>query len=49
MEYMEGGELFDYIVKCKKYLISNLEYPNPRPVKYFNKLLAALSTSTNST
>ncbi len=49
MEYMEGGELFDYIVKCKKYLISNSEYPNRRPVKYSNKLSAVSSTSTNST
>jgi hypothetical protein len=48
MEYMESGELFDYIVKCKKYLIVNSEYLNPRPVKYSNKSSAALSTSTSS-
>ena len=48
MEYMEGGELFDYIVKCKKYLIVNSEYPNLRLVKYSNRSLAVSNTFTSS-
>lgn len=31
MEYMEGGELFDYIVKSKKYHTLYSEFPRMRP------------------
>jgi len=31
MEYMEGGELFDYIVKSKKYHPLYSEFPRMRP------------------
>jgi serine/threonine protein kinase len=29
MEYMGNGELFDYIVKCKKYIILHAGTPTP--------------------
>ena len=38
MEYMQGGELFDYIVKSKKYHFFYVEFLSLKPVKISNKL-----------
>lgn len=49
MEYMEGGELFDYIVKSKKYIPTYSGSPNPKPVRSSTRSSAASNTCTNST
>jgi hypothetical protein len=49
MEYMESGELFDHIVKCKKYLPRHPGSPRTRPAPSSSRSSAASSTSTAST
>lgn len=48
MEYMQGGELFDYIVKSKKYLCVHVGSLSLKPAKYFSRLLGVLSISISS-
>lgn len=38
MEYIENGELFEYIVKKKKYFLADLELIRKRLVNFFSKL-----------
>ena len=42
MEYMEGGELFDHIVKCKKYFIKLFRVPEEEACKIFQQIIGGV-------